>query len=134
MTQKKEDFLHDQLRNIQKELGQMEDPKAEMDEIANRSNRQKCRKNPESEAEKELKKLRMMSPMSSEANVVRNYLEWLIAMPWEIRTEDNFDLKQAEKILDEDHYGLEKKKGTIIEYLSVASLKGKFKRAPNFFV
>ena len=124
---KKEDFLHDQLRNIQKELGQMEDPKAEMDEIAEQIKQSKMPEEAESEAEKELKKLRMMSPMSSEANVVRNYLEWLIAMPWEIRTEDNFDLKQAEQILDEDHYGLEKIKERIIEYLAVASLKGKMK-------
>ena len=124
---KKEDFLHDQLRNIQKELGQMEDPKAEMDEIAEQIKQAKMPEEVESEAEKELKKLRMMSPMSSEANVVRNYLEWLIAMPWEIRTEDNFDLKQAEQILDEDHYGLEKIKERIIEYLAVASLKGKMK-------
>ena len=124
---KKEDFLHDQLRNIQKELGQMEDPKAEMDEIAEQIKQAKMPEEAESEAQKELKKLRMMSPMSSEANVVRNYLEWLIAMPWEIRTEDNFDLKQAEQILDEDHYGLEKIKERIIEYLAVASLKGKIK-------
>ncbi|MCH2284038.1 MAG: endopeptidase La [SAR324 cluster bacterium] len=124
---KKEDFLQDQLRNIQKELGQMEDPKAEMEEIAEQIKQAKMPEEAESEAEKELKKLRMMSPMSSEANVVRNYLEWLIAMPWEIRTEDNFDLKQAEQILDEDHYGLEKIKERIIEYLAVASLKGKLK-------
>ena len=124
---KKEDFLHDQLRNIQKELGQMEDPKAEMDEIAEQIKQAKMPEEVESEAEKELKKLRMMTPMSSEANVVRNYLEWLIAMPWEIRTEDNFDLKQAEQILDEDHYGLEKIKERIIEYLAVATLKGKLK-------
>ena len=124
---KKDDFLHDQLRNIQKELGQMEDPKAEMEEIAEQIKQAKMPEEVESEAEKELKKLRMMSPMSSEANVVRNYLEWLIAMPWEIRTEDNFDLKQAEQILDEDHYGLEKIKERIIEYLAVASLKGKLK-------
>ena len=124
---KKEDFLQDQLRNIQKELGQMDDPKAEMEEIAEQIKQAKMPEEVESEAEKELKKLRMMSPMSSEANVVRNYLEWLIAMPWEIRTEDNFDLKQAEQILDEDHYGLEKIKERIIEYLAVASLKGKLK-------
>ena len=124
---KKADFLQDQLRNIQKELGQMEDPKAEMDEIAEQIKQAKMPEEAGNEAEKELKKLRMMSPMSSEANVVRNYLEWLIAMPWDIRTEDNFDLKQAEQILDEDHYGLEKIKERIIEYLAVASLKGKLK-------
>ena len=124
---KKEDFLQDQLRNIQKELGQMDDPKAEMDVLDKQIIDAKMPEEVESEAKKELKKLRMMSPMSSEANVVRNYLEWLVSMPWQVRTEDNFDLKQAEKILDEDHFGLEKVKERIIEYLAVASLKGKLK-------
>ncbi|HIB45810.1 MAG TPA: endopeptidase La [Candidatus Lambdaproteobacteria bacterium] len=124
---KKEDFLQDQLRNIQKELGQMDDPKAEMDEIADQIKKAEMPEEVEIEAKKELKKLRMMSPMSSEANVVRNYLEWLTSMPWQVRTEDNFDLEQAEKILDEDHYGLEKIKERIVEYIAVASLKGKLK-------
>ena len=124
---KKEDFLQDQLRNIQKELGQMDDPKAEMDEMDKQIAEAKMPEEVESEAKKESKKLRMMSPMSSEANVVRNYLEWLVSMPWQVRTEDNFDLEQAERILDEDHYGLEKIKERIIEHLAVASLKGKLK-------
>ena len=124
---KKEDFLQDQLRNIQKELGQMDDPKAEMDEMDKQITEAKMPEEVESEAKKESKKLRMMSPMSSEANVVRNYLEWLVSMPWQVRTEDNFDLEQAERILDEDHYGLEKVKERIIEHLAVASLKGKLK-------
>ena len=124
---KKEDFLQDQLRNIQKELGQMDDPKAEMDEMDRQIAEAKMPEEVESEAKKESKKLRMMSPMSSEANVVRNYLEWLVSMPWQVRTEDNFDLEQAERILDEDHYGLEKVKERIIEHLAVASLKGKLK-------
>lgn len=124
---KKEDFLQNQLRNIQKELGQMDDPKAELDEIADQIKKAGMPEEAEIEAQKELKKLRMMSPMSSEANVVRNYLEWLSSMPWQVRTDDNFDLKQAEKILDEDHYGLEKIKERIVEYIAVASLKGKLK-------
>ena len=124
---KKEDFLQDQLRNIQKELGQMDDPKAEMDEMDKQIAEAKMPEDVESEAKKESKKLRMMSPMSSEANVVRNYLEWLVSMPWQVRTEDNFNLEQAERILDEDHYGLEKVKERIIEHLAVASLKGKLK-------
>ncbi len=124
---KKEDFLQNQLRNIQKELGQMDDPKAELDEIADQIKKAEMPEEVEIEAQKELKKLRMMSPMSSEANVVRNYLEWLSSMPWQVRTDDNFDLKQAEKILDEDHYGLEKIKERIVEYIAVASLKGKLK-------
>jgi ATP-dependent Lon protease len=105
----------------------MDDPKAEMDVLDKQIIDAKMPEEVESEAKKELKKLRMMSPMSSEANVVRNYLEWLVSMPWQVRTEDNFDLKQAEKILDEDHFGLEKVKERIIEYLAVASLKGKLK-------
>ena len=124
---KKEDFLQDQLRSIQKELGQMDDPKAELDDIGEQIKKAKMPHEVEIEAEKELKKLRMMSPMSSEANVVRNYLEWLTSMPWQVSTKDNFDLKQAENILDEDHYGLEKVKERIVEFLAVASLKGKLK-------
>tara|TARA_B100000700_G_scaffold325159_1_gene433170 strand:+ start:1348 stop:3756 length:2409 start_codon:yes stop_codon:yes gene_type:complete len=126
-TSKKEDFLQDQLRNIQKELGQMDDPKAELDDIDEQIKKAKMTQEAEVEAKKELRKLRMMSPMSSEANVVRNYLDWLISMPWQIRTEDNFDLVKAEKILEEDHFGLEKIKERIIEYIAVASLKGKLK-------
>ena len=124
---KKEDFLQDQLRNIQKELGQMDDPKGELDEISEQIKKAEMPEDIEIEAKKELKKLRLMSPMSSEANVVRNYLEWLTAMPWKVCTKDNFDLIKAEKILDEDHYGLEKVKERILEYLAVASLKGKLK-------
>tara|TARA_B100001142_G_scaffold76603_1_gene77336 strand:- start:2707 stop:5115 length:2409 start_codon:yes stop_codon:yes gene_type:complete len=124
---KKEDFLQDQLRNIQKELGQMDDPKGELDEISEQIKKAEMPEDIEIEAKKELKKLRLMSPMSSEANVVRNYLEWLTSMPWKICTKDNFDLIKAEKILDEDHYGLEKVKERILEYLAVASLKGKLK-------
>ena len=124
---KKEDFLQDQLRNIQKELGQMDDPKGELDEISEQIKKAEMPEDIEIEAKKELKKLRLMSPMSSEANVVRNYLEWLTSMPWKVCTKDNFDLIKAEKILDEDHYGLEKVKERILEYLAVASLKGKLK-------
>ncbi len=124
---KKEDFLQDQLRNIQKELGQMDDPKGELDEISEQIKKAEMPEDIEIEAKKELKKLRLMSPMSSEANVVRNYLEWLTSMPWKVCTKDNFDLIKAEKILDEDHYGLEKIKERILEYLAVASLKGKLK-------
>ncbi len=124
---KKEDFPQDQLRNIQKELGQMDDPKGELDEISEQIKKAEMPEDIEIEAKKELKKLRLMSPMSSEANVVRNYLEWLTSMPWKVCTKDNFDLIKAEKILDEDHYGLEKVKERILEYLAVASLKGKLK-------
>jgi ATP-dependent Lon protease len=123
----KEDYLQDQLKSIQKELGQMDDPKGEVDELAKKIKDAKMPAEVREIAEKEMKKLKMMSPLSAEANVIRNYLEWLVAMPWEENTEDNFDLKQAQEVLDEDHYGLEKVKERIVEYLAVASLKKSLK-------
>ncbi|MGH9389611.1 MAG: AAA family ATPase, partial [Vicinamibacteria bacterium] len=78
-------------------------------------------------AEKEIKKLKMMSPMSAEATVVRNYIDWLISLPWHDYTEDKLDIEDAEKILEEDHYGLEKVKQRILEYLAVQSLAGQLK-------
>ena len=126
-SSQKEDYLEDQLKSIQKELGQMDDPKGEMDELARKVKEAKMPNEVRESAEKEVKKLKMMSPLSAEANVIRNYLEWLVAMPWDVSTEDNFDLKRAQKILDEDHYGLEKVKERIIEYLAVASLKKSLK-------
>ena len=78
-------------------------------------------------AEKELKKLKMMSPMSAEATVVRNYIDWIISLPWDEYTEDKLDIDEAERILEEDHYGLEKVKERILEYLAVQSLAGQMK-------
>ena len=126
-SSQKDDYLQDQLKSIQKELGQMDDPKGEVDELARKVKEAKMPSEIQESAEKEVKKLKMMSPLSAEANVIRNYLEWLVAMPWENSTEDNFDLKRAQKILDEDHYGLEKVKERIVEYLAVASLKKSLK-------
>jgi len=123
----KDDYLQDQLRSIQKELGQMDDSRTEMETLTQRVKDAKMPESVEEEAQKELKKLRLMSPLSSEANVVRNYLEWLVSMPWQERTEDNFDLERAQTVLDEDHYGMEKVKERIIEYLAVARLKGSLK-------
>ncbi len=123
----KEDYLQEQLRSIQKELGQSDDMRSEADELAEQIAKSQMPPEAREEAEKELKKLRMMSPMSSEANVVRNYLDWLVSMPWQVRTEDNFDLDKAQQVLDEDHYGLEKVKERIVEYIAVAHLKGKLK-------
>ena len=123
----KEDYLQDQLHSIQKQLGQIDESRTEIDEIAARIQKAKMSKEAEELAMKELKKLRLMSPMSSESNVVRNYLEWLVAMPWHKKTKDNFDLKLAQQRLDEDHYGLEKVKERIIEYIAVAHLKGALK-------
>ena len=123
----KEYYLNEQVKAIQKELGQGEDSKAEMDEYAKKIEEIKLSDEAREMAEKELQKLKMMPSMSSEANVVRNYIDWLLSMPWAEKTEDNFDLEKAEKVLDAQHYGLEKVKVRIIEYLAVAQQVGKMK-------
>ena len=123
----KEYYLNEQVKAIQKELGHGEDSKAEMDEYANKIEEIKLSDEAREMAEKELQKLKMMPSMSSEANVVRNYIDWLLSMPWAEKTEDNLDLEKAEKVLDAQHYGLEKVKERIIEYLAVAQQVGKMK-------
>ena len=123
----KEYYLNEQIKAIQKELGTGEDGKAEMEEYEKRIEETKMSAEATGVAKKELKKLKLMSPMSAEANVVRNYLDILLGMPWGVKTEDNFDLQRAEKILDEDHYGLDKVKERIIEFLAVAKKVGKMK-------
>ncbi len=123
----KEDYLQDQLHSIQKELGQIDEFRTEIEELSQRIKEAKMSKEADELALKELKKLKLMSPMSAESNVVRNYLEWLVSMPWQNKTKDNFDLDIAQKRLDEDHYGLEKVKQRIIEYIAVAHLKGTLK-------
>lgn len=123
----KDDYLQDQLRSIQKELGQTDDSQEENEKLRQKIETIGLSEEAKEVAEKELKKLKMMSPMSSEANVVRNYLDWLTSMPWSEKTEDNFDLDRAQTILDEDHYGLQDVKERIIEYLAVANLKNSLK-------
>ena len=123
----RDSYLNDQLKEIQKELGQTEDIRDEFEELEEKIKEAKMPETAENVATKEFKKLRMMSPMSAEANVGRNYLDWLVSLPWSIRTEDNFDLDKAKLILDEDHYGLDKVKERIIEYLAVCKLKGELK-------
>ncbi len=123
----KEYYLNEQVKAIQKELGQGEDGKAEMEEYAKKIADMELSLEAREMAEKELQKLKMMPSMSSEANVVRNYIDWLLGMPWAEITEDNFDLEKAEKVLDARHYGLEKVKERIIEYLAVAQQVGKMK-------
>ncbi|MBF0276252.1 MAG: endopeptidase La [SAR324 cluster bacterium] len=120
----KEYYLNEQIKAIQKELGQGEDGKAEIEEYSNKIKEVKLSKEAKEVAEKEIKKLKMMQPMSAEANVVRNYLDWLLSMPWGDKTEDHFDLDEAEKVLNIEHYGLEKVKERIIEYLAVAQKVG----------
>jgi ATP-dependent Lon protease len=126
-TSHRESFLQDQLKAIQKELGQSDDARDDFEEYEKQIKESAMPEPVEEVARKELKKLRMMSPMSAEANVGRNYLDWLISLPWSITTEDNFDLEKAQQVLDEDHYGLEKVKERIIEFMAVSKLKGHLK-------
>ena len=98
-----------------------------MEEYAKKIKEMKLSDEAKEMAEKELHKLKLMPSMSSEANVVRNYIDWLLCMPWAEKTEDNFDLEKAEKVLNAQHYGLEKVKERIIEYLAVAQQVGKMK-------
>ncbi len=121
----REYYLNEQLKAIQKELGEGEDGKDELSELEEKIKKTKLSKEGRERAQTEFKKLRQMSPMSAEATVVRNYLEWILDVPWEVQTRIKKDLKKAEKFLDEDHYGLEKVKERIIEYLAVQNRVGK---------
>lgn len=112
-------YLNEQLKAIQRELGDQDDEKDEGDEFEERIAKTKLSKEARDKAVSELKKLRSMSPMSAESTVVRGYLDWLLGVPWQKRTRINRDLRKAEKILDEDHYALEKVKERILEYLAV---------------
>ena len=115
----REYYLNEQLKAIQKELGEIEDGKDEAGNLAKAITKAKMPKSAQEKCFAELKKLKSMSPMSAEATVVRNYLDWMTEIPWSIKTKINTDLKNAQKILDEDHYGLEKVKERIIEFLAV---------------
>ncbi|WP_408859963.1 endopeptidase La [Acidiphilium sp.] len=115
----REYYLNEQLKAIQKELGEGEDGKDEAAELEARIKKTKLSKEAREKALVELKKLRTMSPMSAEATVVRNYLDWLLGIPWKKRGKTSNDIVAAEKVLDADHYGLEKIKERILEYLAV---------------
>ncbi len=115
----REYYLNEQLKAIQKELGEGEDGKDESAEFEERINKTKFTKEAREKALGELKKLKNMSPMSAEATVVRNYLDWMLSIPWKKRSRVNKDIKKALAILDADHYGLKKVKERIIEYLAV---------------
>ncbi|MSP68016.1 MAG: endopeptidase La [Alphaproteobacteria bacterium] len=123
----REYYLNEQLKAIQKELGEGEEGRDEAAEIEERIRKTKLTKEAREKAEGELKKLRSMSPMSAEATVVRNYLDWMLNIPWKKRTKLQKDIKLAEKVLDADHYGLEKVKERILEYLAVQQRQGKLK-------
>ncbi|MCD6525463.1 MAG: LON peptidase substrate-binding domain-containing protein, partial [Desulfuromonas sp.] len=123
----KEYYLNEQMRAIQKELGDKDEFKQELKELDEQIGRKKMSREATEKATAELRKLKMMSPMSAEATVVRNYIDWLISMPWQKSTRDSTDINRAEEVLNEDHYGLEKVKERILEHLAVQTLVKKIK-------
>jgi ATP-dependent Lon protease len=123
----REYYLNEQLKAIQKELGEIDEGRDEASELEERIKNTKLSKEARDKAMAELKKLRTMSPMSAEATVVRNYLDWLLSIPWKKRTKIKRDIKLAEKVLNDDHFGLEKVKERILEYLAVQQRINKIK-------
>ena len=120
----REYYLNEQMKAIQRELGEQDDTRDEMMELEKRIKKTKLSKEARTKADAELKKLKNMSPMSAESTVVRNYLDWLLSIPWGKAKAKPIDLVEAERILDEDHYGLEKVKERILEYLAVQARTG----------
>ncbi|MEC7641558.1 MAG: endopeptidase La [Nitrospinota bacterium] len=124
----KEFYLNEQIKAIQKELGKRDEIKTDQEELVLKIKKAKMPKEIQDKAMKEYKRLELMQPMSAEATVVRNYLEWLIDIPWKKPPKDGtLKIKEAEKVLDEDHYGLEKVKERIVEHLAVMKLVKKIK-------
>jgi len=123
----KEYFLREQMRAIRSELGEGDEHSEEFKELRHKIRKAKMPKEVQKEAYRELERLEQMHPDAAEASMVRTYLDWLVEMPWSKSTEDSLDLKKAKKVLNEDHYNLEKVKERILEYLSVHKLKKKMK-------
>ncbi len=123
----REYYLNEQMKAIQKELGDMEDTPKEVEELEQRIAKSGMSKEARKKADSELRKLKMMSPMSAEATVVRNYIDWLVDCPWKKKSKIRQDLAGAEKVLNEDHYGLDKVKERILEYLAVQQRVKKLK-------
>ncbi len=123
----KDYYLNEQMRAIQKEMGEKDDFKNEIQELERRLKRKRLSQEAKTKVRHELKKLKMMSPMSAEATVSRNYIDWILSLPWNERTKDQIDIEESSRILEEDHYGLEKPKERILEYLAVQSLVKKIK-------
>jgi ATP-dependent Lon protease len=123
----REYYLNEQMKAIQKELGDMDDAPNEVEDLQKKIEESGMPKEAREKADSELSKLKMMSPMSAEATVVRNYIDWLVSVPWKKRSKIRRDLAQAEKVLEEDHYGLEKVKERILEYLAVQQRVRKLK-------
>jgi ATP-dependent Lon protease len=120
-------YLNEQMRAIKKEMGADDDPADEIKELEEKIRQKKMSKEATEKVEGELKKLKMMTPMSAEATVVRNYIDWIISLPWYEKSDVQDDIDEAEKILEEDHYGLEKPKERILEYLAVQALVNKIR-------
>ncbi len=120
-------YLNEQIRAIQKEMGQKDEAQSDLQDLERKIKRKRLPKEAAQKVRQEFKKLKLMAPMSAEATVVRNYIDWILALPWFEKTKDKHDIKDAERILDEDHYGLEKPKERILEYLAVQSLVKKMK-------
>ncbi len=118
----REYYLNEQMRAIQKEMGEKDDFRSEIEELEKRLDAKRMPREAKDKCRHEIKKLKMMSPMSAEATVVRNYIDWILALPWYERSRDRIDIAEAEAILEEDHYGLEKPKERILEYLAVQGL------------
>lgn len=118
----KEYYLNEQMQAIQKELGEKDDYQAELQELEVKCKNKKMSQEAKDKVMKEIKKLKMMSPMSAEATVVRNYIDWVLSLPWYDYSEEKHDIKNAQRILDNDHWGLEKVKDRILEYLAVLSI------------
>ena len=121
----KEYYLNEQMQAIQKELGEKDDYQAEIAELEDKTRKKKFSEEAREKVLKEIKKLKMMSPMSAEATVVRNYIDWMLSLPWKVYSEDKHDINLAQEILDDDHWGLEKVKERILEHLAVQAI------APN---
>ena len=123
----KDYYLTEQMRAIQKEMGDKDDAASELKELEEKIKKKKMSEEANTKVMKEFKKLKMMPPMSAEVTVVRNYIDWMISLPWQDQKDTRLDIKEAQRILDEDHYGLEKVKERILEYLAVQKLVNKIK-------
>jgi ATP-dependent Lon protease len=123
----KDYYLNEQMRAIQKEMGEKDDFKSEIAELEKRLKQKKLSEEAHKKVKHEIKKLQMMAPMSAEATVVRNYIDWLLDMPWSEKTENKYTLKESEVILEEDHFGLKSVKERVLEYLAVQTLVNKNK-------
>ena len=123
----REYYLREQIKAIQKELGEGDERASEVEELRKRLNKAKLPKEAKAKVLHEISRLEKMPPMSAESGVIRTYLDWMLSLPWSVRTEDRLELAEAERILERDHYGLVKVKERILEYLAVRQLANNLK-------